>query len=144
MRKPSGKRLPHGTTLQIVMGAVALLARSGKPVSRAALHQALAASGLTATTIDDRIRVLIAAGHIVRVQRGGYTLAGNQAISPPDASDTESPTDPVLPAQETAPPAVEPIAPAAPPWTTAVSQPWTEQRFDFDQARGRPAKRKRP
>lgn len=71
------KRMPHGTTLLLVEGAAALLAREaaeGAPITRAALHEKLATTGLSAHAIDDRIRALVRFGRLTRVGQGAYAM----------------------------------------------------------------------
>ena len=73
MRKAAGKRLPHGATLALVLAALwHLHLRTGKPqpVSRTDLFQALA---LPETTVDDRLRVLVKKGWVLRAGRALYS-----------------------------------------------------------------------
>lgn len=79
MRKAAGKRLPHGVTGELVMGALlrlSLVAGKSEPVRRADLVQAL---NLPETTVDDRLRVLVKRGQVVRLGRGLYAPAGSAA-----------------------------------------------------------------
>lgn len=68
-----GKRQPQLATLDAVFGAVRKLYFANKPepapATRAQLHAALS---LPATTIDDRIRTLVATGRIERPAPGKY------------------------------------------------------------------------
>lgn len=73
MRKPAGKRLPHGATSALLLAALwHLHLRTGKPqpVSRAELVQAVA---LPETTVDDRLRVLVKTGRVLRAGRALYS-----------------------------------------------------------------------
>ena len=79
MRKAAGKRLPHGVTGELPMGALlrlSLVAGKSEPVQRADLVQAL---NLPETTVDDRLRVLVKRGQVVRLGRGLYAPAGSAA-----------------------------------------------------------------
>lgn len=72
MRKAAGKRLPHGTTRDLVLIAMwKLHLSSGRPelVSRAQLVEAL---NIPETTIDDRLRVLVKSGEVLKKARGLY------------------------------------------------------------------------
>lgn len=163
------KRLTHGTTTLLIEGAAALLARSSgenMPITRTALHEKLAQTNLSSHTIDDRVRVLVQRGQLVQVGHGAYAMPGSDLaqkaalgwrwsnalgrwgvapqVAPEPAPEAKAPP---------APSNIQPLAPApeptsaqqaAPQWTDTFSQAVTEERFDFNQARGRPAKRKRP
>ena len=168
MKSAPKKRLPHGATLLLVEGAAALLARAAGeeiPITRQELHAKLTPANLSSDTIDDRIRVLVQRGQLIQVGHGAYGMPGSDlaqkaalgwrwsnalgrwGVAPHAAPEPE-------PAPEAkAPPNIQPLAPApepitaqqaAPQWTDTFSQAFTEERFDFNQARGRPAKRKRP
>lgn len=72
MRKAAGKRLPHGATKGLVLAEIwKLYSETGKPelVSRAQLVEALR---LPDTTIDDRLRVLVREGEVLKKGRGLY------------------------------------------------------------------------
>jgi hypothetical protein len=71
MRQAAGKRLPHGTTLALVMDALWRLhqKKGGRIVYRAELVRALA---LPETTVDDRLRVLVKQGRALRERQGQY------------------------------------------------------------------------
>lgn len=73
MRKAEGKRLPHGETSDLVMNTLwRLHMRAGRPepVSRADLVRA--ACRLPETTVDDRLRVLVKQGKVLKLRRGLY------------------------------------------------------------------------
>lgn len=73
MRKASGKRLPHGATGDLVLAALwNIHMRTGRPqpVSRSELVQAVS---LPETTVDDRLRVLVKQGRLMKLGRGLYT-----------------------------------------------------------------------
>ncbi len=73
MRKAAGKRLPHGETSDLVMNTLwSLHMRAGRPepVSRADLVRA--ACRLPETTVDDRLRVLVKQGKVLKLRRGLY------------------------------------------------------------------------
>ena len=75
MRKPAGKRLPHGATSDLLLGAMwNIYMRAGRtePVSRAELVKALS---FPETTVDDRLRVLVKNGRVLKVGRGLYVPA---------------------------------------------------------------------
>ena len=75
MRKPAGKRLPHGATSDLLLAAMwNIYMRAGRtePVSRAELVKALS---FPETTVDDRLRVLVKNGRVLKVGRGLYVPA---------------------------------------------------------------------
>ena len=160
------KRLPHGATLLLVEGAAALLARAAGeeiPITRQELHAKLTPANLSSDTIDDRIRVLVQRGQLIQVGHGAYGMPGSDLAQKAalgwrwsNALGRWGVAPQVVPEpvpEAKAPPNIQPLAPApepitaqqaAPQWTDTFSQAFTEERFDFNQARGRPAKRKRP
>ena len=73
MKKAASKRLPHGTTSNLVLAwlwHLHMQAGEPKPVSRTAL---VTATGLPDTTVDDRLRVLSkGGGPVLNVGRGLY------------------------------------------------------------------------
>lgn len=72
MRKPAGKRLPHGATSDLLLAAMwNIYMRAGRtePVSRAELVKALS---FPETTVDDRLRVLVKRKKVMKVGRGLY------------------------------------------------------------------------
>ncbi len=82
MRKAAGKRLPHGVTAVLVLDALRRLhAQAGqKPVSRAALLDAVT---LPETTVDDRLRVLVARGDVTKQGTPGrYRYVPMQKLAP--------------------------------------------------------------
>ena len=71
MKKPPQKRLPHGVTQALVFDASMRLSigkTAARAVGRAEIQRALPL--LSATTIDDRLRVLKVQGRIVRTPHG--------------------------------------------------------------------------
>lgn len=73
MKKAAGKRLPHGTTSDLVLAVLWIIhMQTGKPepVSRASLVRAIS---LPETTVDDRLRVLSKQGMVMKLGRGLYT-----------------------------------------------------------------------
>ncbi len=72
MRKAAGKRLPHGTTSDLVLAVLwRAHMRTGRPepVSR---NELVRAALLPGTTVDDRLRVLVKKGLATKVRRGLY------------------------------------------------------------------------
>lgn len=110
MRKASGKRLPHGATADMVLGAlVRLYAGAGqKPVSRWTLVRKVP---LPETTVDDRLRVLLARGDVVRLgERGQYRYAPaakGRAPDPVQAKEKQRTTS-AMPVQSPPPQQVQP------------------------------------
>ena len=73
MRKAAGIRFPHGATSDMVLATLwRLHIHTGRPqpVSRADLVQAAC---LPATTVDDRLRVLVKQRKVLKLGRGLYT-----------------------------------------------------------------------
>ena len=71
MKKQPQKRLPHGVTQALVMDALMRLSvgkTAVRAVRRVEIQRALPI--LSATTIDDRLRVLKVQGRIVRTPQG--------------------------------------------------------------------------
>lgn len=72
MRKAAGKRLPHGVTKDMVLAVMwRLYLETAHPeaVSRTQLVEAI---NLPETTIDDRLRVLVKSGEVLKKARGLY------------------------------------------------------------------------
>lgn len=80
MRKPAGKRLPHGATLQIVLAQVLAMYYTGNqrlPVFRS---DVLAELNLPTPTIDGRLRALVKQGKLVSVGHGLYAPPGSWPV----------------------------------------------------------------
>lgn len=138
MRKAAGKRLPHGVTAVLVLDALRRLhSQAGqKPVSRAAL---LGAVPLPETTVDDRLRVLVARGEVVKMgSRGRYRYAPAQEVAtgisitpanpatPPEAKPPAPLPATPLPITPSAMP--PPAKPATPPEATLPTPPQKKPR----------------
>ena len=69
---------PEKTTTQQVLDAISVLCEESKLATRDSIQQL---TNLPYTIIDDRIKVLIDDGLIIRVQRGNFILA--EQFAPP-------------------------------------------------------------
>lgn len=119
MRKPSEKRLPHGVSTALVVSALLELSnRQGQAwVSRAQLMQALK---LPASTVDDRLRVLVKRDQVERLFVDGKRSGKYRVVVPqPPAPPPEPDAPPVV-----AEPVTRPEPPPAPPPDPG--------QFDFD------------
>ena len=80
MRKPAGKRLPHGATLQIVLAQVLVMYYSGNQKLPVFRSDVLAKLNLPAPTIDGRLRALVRQGKLVSVGHGLYAPPGSWPV----------------------------------------------------------------
>lgn len=79
MRKAAGKRFPHGATSDLVLAVLwrpHMHTGRPEPVSR---DELVRAAPLPETTVDDRLRVLVKSGHVMKVRRGMYTPIRQQS-----------------------------------------------------------------
>lgn len=110
MRKAAGKRLPHGATADMVLGAlVRLCADAGREsMPRRALLRSVS---LPETTVDDRLRVLLARGDVVRQGARGqyrYAPAVRRHVPDPVRPKEQPKATRATPAQKPAPQQIQP------------------------------------